>query len=212
MAVMRYRSGTLTGEPYAVLLALIRWTRRGIMLGGALVLLALWVGPNFAATPHPERAASHIALDILPIRPGGPAQDYAAYLPSTALYVPARIAISVTIRNFDLDPTPVPVGSPYTQVLGTLNGVAYADGVPYTGLDRMAIAHTFTVPGLHLNVPIPGRSASGKPDVAVTFSFRSSGPGVYQWKCFDPCGDGPDGLDGPMANVDYMRGSLAVEP
>jgi hypothetical protein len=120
--------------------------------------------------------------------------------------------ITVTIRNFDLDPTLVPGGSPYTRVQGTVGGVAHADGVPYTTLDRAGVAHTFTVPGLQLNVPIPGRAPSGKPDVVVTFSFRTPGPGTYRWKCFDPCGDGPDGQGGPMADVDYMQGTLIVGP
>ncbi len=201
-----------TARLYGHLIALAHWTRWGVALAGGLILLALWVGPDLLAQPHQVRPTTHVALDIMPVRPGGPAENYAAYLPSTALSVPARSVITVTIRNFDLDPTPVPAGSPYARVQGTAGGVAYADGVPYTALDHTHIAHTFTVPGLQLNVPIPGRAASGKPDVVVTFSFRSLGPGTYRWKCFDPCGDGPDGLGGPMADVDYMQGTLSVEP
>jgi hypothetical protein len=200
------------GGPYAHVIALVRWTRLGVALAGGLALVFLWVGPDLMAQPFLDHPAPHVALDIMPVRPGGPAENYAAYLPTTALRVPAHSMITVTIRNFDLDPTPVPVDSPYARVQGTIGGVAYADGVPYTVLDRTRIAHTFTVPGLHLNVPIPGRAASGEPDVVVTFNFRTLGTGTYRWKCFDPCGDGPDGLGGPMADVDYMQGTLAVVP
>ncbi len=204
-------TGTVgTGRPYAHLIALARWTRRGVVLAGGLVLVILWAGPTVLAPPNQVRPASQVALDIMPARPGGPAQAYAAYLPSTVLSVPARSVITVTIRNFDLDPTPAPAGSPYTRVQGTLGVVAYADGVPYTALDRAGIAHTFTVLQLGLNVPIPGRSASGKPYVVATFSFRTGAPGTYRWRCFDPCGDGPDGLGGPMADMDYMEGTLTV--
>lgn len=212
MAAQQSTEAIDTVRPYAHLIALARRTRLGLALAGGLMLAALWVGPALMAQPVQEHSASHVALDIMPVRPGGPAENYAAYLPSTALSVPARSVITVTIRNFDLDPTLVPAGSPYARVQGTAGGVAYADGVPYMTLDRAGVAHTFTVPGLQLNVPIPGRAAGGKPDVVVTFSFRTLGAGTYRWKCFDPCGDGPDGLDGPMADVDYMQGTLTVAP
>jgi hypothetical protein len=205
MAAPRSAGTVGAARPYGFVIALARWIRVGVALAGGLTLAGLWAGPSLATAPAPGRPATHIALDILPVRPGGPAQEYAAYLPSTALSVPAHSVITVTIRNFDLDPTPVSAGSPYTRVQGATGGVAYADGQAYTALDRTAIAHTFTV-------PIPGRAASGKPDVVVTFSFRTTGPGTYRWKCFDPCGDGADGLGGPMADVDYMQGTLNVAP
>ena len=205
------RTGTVgTGRPAALLIALARWTRLGVALAGGLVLVFLWAGPSVLAPQNPVRPASHVALDIMPVRAGGPPENYAAYLPATALRVPARSLITVTIRNFDLDPTPVPNGSPYARVQGTVGNVAYADGAPYGALDRLGIAHTFTVPDLHLNVPIPGRSASGKPAVTVTFSFRTGAPGIYRWRCFDPCGTEADGLSGPMADVDSMQGTLTV--
>ncbi len=204
-------TGTVgTVRPYEHLIALARWARRGVALAGGLVLVFLWAGPTVLAPRNQVRPASHAALDIMPVRPGGPAQAYAAYLPSTVLSVPAHSVITVTIRNFDLDPTPVSADSPYARVQGTVGDAAYADSQAYTALDRTGIAHTFTVPQLGLNVPIPGRSASGKPYVVVTFSFRTGAPGTYRWRCFDPCGDGPDGLGGPMADVDYMEGTLTV--
>lgn len=214
MAAPQSRSrGTVgTGGPYAHLIALARWARLGAALAGGLVLVILWARPTVLAPHNQLRPASHVALDIMPVRPGGPAQGYAAYLPSTVLSVPAHSVITVTIRNFDLDPTQAPDGSPYTRVQGTVGGVAYADGQAYTALDRTGIAHTFTIPQLGLNVPIPSRAARGKHAVIVTFSFRTADPGTYRWQCFDPCGDGPDGLGGPMADLDYMRGTLTVEP
>ncbi|HEV2238540.1 MAG TPA: hypothetical protein VGR57_17915 [Ktedonobacterales bacterium] len=195
---------------HAHLIALLHWTRWGVVFGGSLLLLALMLAPHVLA-PAPPRPSTHLTLDILPVRPGGPAQNYAAYVPATALSLPARSLATITIRNFDLDATPLPADSPYWRVTGTVGGIAYADGVPYTALPRTQIAHTFTVPDLGLNVPIPSRSAHAGSYSVVTFSFPTGAPGTHLWQCHDPCGDGPDGLGGPMADVDYMRGTLTID-
>lgn len=189
--------------------ALAHWTRLGMAAAGVLFLLALLVGLDMLAPAGRAAPAPRIALDIFPQKPGGLAQG-AAYVPDTVLRVPAHALVTITIRNFDLDPTPLPTDSPYLAVQGTVNGVAYADGKAYTALDRRVIAHTFTVPALHLNVPILGHSSTGKNYVLISFSFRTGGNAVYQWRCFAPCGDGPDGDSGPMSDERYMRGSLFV--
>lgn len=205
--------------PAGGLIAVARWTRYCVLILGGLLFVVLTIGTHFvrtAAAPisdsRPAQAplSDQLALDIMPVKPGGPATGYAAYLPTTVLSAPAQRIVTVTIRNFDLDPVPTPADSPVTQVQGTVGGVAYADGKAYTVLDRMQIAHTFTVPALHLNVPIPGVSASGKPYVAVTFRFRTGVAGVYAWRCMAPCGEGQDRQAGPMADERYMRGALDV--
>jgi hypothetical protein len=190
-------------------IALAHWTRLGIAAAGALLLLVLLVGLDAIAPTGRAAPAPHLALDIFPQKPGGLAQG-AAYVPDTVLRMPAHALVTITIRNFDLDPTPLPTDSPYLTVQGTSNGVAYADGKPYTALDSRVIAHTFTVSALHLNVPILGHSSIGKNYVLISFSFRTGGNAVYQWRCFAPCGDGPDGDSGPMSDERYMRGSLFV--
>lgn len=63
--------------------------------------------------------------------------------------------------------------------------------------------HTFTAPGLGVNVKVPGGSA-GKP-ATVTFSFTApKKPGVYAWFCAMPCDPTAMGKDG------YMRGHVTV--
>ncbi len=200
-----------TRGTYATLIAVTRWTRFGVLIAGGLILLALFVGFDPIAQPRQARPPDRIALDIMPVKPGGPAENYAAYLPTTMLRAPAQSLVTFTIRNFDLDSTPLPSGSPATQVQGTVGGVAYMDGQAYTALDRTKIAHTFTIPALHLNVPIPGYSASGNRYVTVTFSVRLGKAGAYNWRCMAPCGDGRDGQAGAMADESYMRGTLFVE-
>ncbi|HEX6544271.1 MAG TPA: hypothetical protein VF040_21120 [Ktedonobacterales bacterium] len=205
-----------TAQIDVVLITVLRWTRLGVAVVGLLTLVALCGGFDAIALPSQvhssgqTRSQDHIALDIMPVKPGGPGQDYAAYVPSTVLTAPAHSIVTVTIRNFDLDAVPVPDDSPYTSVHGTIGGIAYADGQPYARLTRTGIAHTFTVPGLDLNVPIPGNVPGGKRYVIVTFSFRTGAAGLYSWRCFAPCGDEPDGEAGAMAEVGYMRGTLLV--
>jgi hypothetical protein len=192
----------------------VRRARLVILVVGIGLVPVLFGGLDAVAPPGQAsqvRPVDQIALDIMPVRPGGPPQAYAAYLPTTVLEVPAHRLVTVTIRNFDLDPTPAPEGSPYARVQGTEGGVAYADGAAYTSLDRTGIAHTFTIPRLGVNVPIPGHSREGKRYVSVTFRFRTGTAGTYVWGCFAPCGDGPDGLGGPMADEAYMRGTLFVQ-
>lgn len=208
-----------TAQIDAVLISVLRWIRLGVAVVGLLTLLtvvALWSGLHAIALPgqvHSSgqmRQNDHLTLDIMPVKPGGPGQDYAAYVPSTTLIAPANSIVTVTIRNFDLDVIPVPNDSPYASVHGTVGGIAYADGQPYARLPRTGIAHTFTVPGLDLNVPIPGNVPSGKRYVIVTFSFHTGAAGAYSWRCFAPCGDEPDGEAGAMAEVGYMRGTLLL--
>jgi hypothetical protein len=188
----------------------MHWTRFVLLIAGGLLLLLLFVGYDTFAPQGQARPPDHVALDIMPVKPGGPAQNYAAYVPTTVLNVPANSVVTVTIRNFDLDPMPMAASSPYTRVQGTMGGIAYADGKAYTILDPSAIAHTFTVPALHLNVPIPGQAASGMHYVTVTFRIHTGKAGTYTWRCFAPCGDGADGQAGAMAEADYMRGILFV--
>lgn len=206
-------------EPTGGLIAVARWTRYLVLIFGGLLFIALTVGQHLVPTSAAPTAGSRLAqaplsdqlaLDIMAVKPGGPATGYATYLPTTTLSAPAQSIVTVTIRNFDLDPATIPVGSSANQVLGTVGGVAYADGKAYAALGRSQIAHTFTVPALHVNVPIPGVSASGKPYVTVTFRVRMGAAGVYAWQCMAPCGEGEDGQAGPMADERYMRGALEV--
>ena len=91
------------------------------------------------------------------------------------------------------------------------DGVASADGTSYTSLNAQHVSHTFTIPQLQLNVPIPGDPVGDAAAVSVTFSFRTPpSAGTYYFQCFVPCGTGESGFNGPMATLGYMRGTLTV--
>lgn len=204
-----------------------RWSRVGRfgLLGISLVL----VGGVFAACGKtPESAAqlsnthaasmpmvaavaptAHVNLTIVAQKPGSSVTG-PSYMPSTLLTVPAHSVVTVTIVNDDAGDTPLPAGSPFGKVTGVIGGSASVDGVPYNALALDKVAHTFTVPGLGVNVPVPGDAPAGHNDITVTFSFKTGGAGTFMWQCMDPCGADPNGWGGPMTMKNYMMGSVTV--
>jgi hypothetical protein len=186
-----------------------RFALLAVLAAGALAVLAACGSASAAKTP--VATTTHLTLDILPVKPGGPADDWPAYMPSSSTALPANTVVTVTIRNFDVGDDAMPAGSPLLQVQGTTNGSASADGKSYTSLDPQRISHTFTIPQLKLNVPIPGDPVGDANNVAVTFSFRTPAKaGTYTFQCFVPCGTGTSGFDGPMSTLGYMRGTVTV--
>ncbi|HEU5438700.1 MAG TPA: hypothetical protein VFU88_05375 [Ktedonobacterales bacterium] len=186
-----------------------RFALLAVLAAGALAVLAACGSASAAKTP--VATTTHLTLDILPVKPGGPADDWPAYMPSSSTALPANTVVTVTIRNFDVGDDALPAGSPLLQVQGTTNGAATADGKSYTSLDPQRISHTFTIPQLKLNVPIPGDPVGDANNVAVTFSFRTPAKaGTYTFQCFVPCGTGTSGFDGPMSTPGYMRGTITV--
>ena len=110
-----------------------------------------------------------------------------------------------------------------SQVSGTTGGIEVVNGKPMRGIDPDNAAHTFTVPDIDVNVPLPGIDPNAKNTCSVTpctlaqahntitFSFRSPGPGSYRWQCFVPCGAGTlFGNGGPMQTIGYMSGLIEV--
>lgn len=166
-----------------------------------------------SAAKHPAAVATttHVTFDILPVRPGGPDDSWPAYMATSSTALPANTVVTVTIRNFDLGDDAVPANYPMLSVQGTTDGAAYTNGKSYTGLDASHMSHTFTIPELHLNVPIPGDAVGDATNVSVTFSFRTPAKaGIYTFQCYVPCGTGSSGFDGPMASMGYMRGTITV--
>jgi len=183
----------------------------GILLCGAFVwgvFFALETAFPFGSqrTPAMAHAAqlerhAQVNLSVVINQPGYH-QDWPAYAPSTVV-VPAHSLVTITIRNYDLGDT--------ATVQGVVGGVAYADGHAYSALAPEKVAHTFTVPQLGLNVPVPGDTLTGKPYVEVSFTFRTGAAGSYYYRCFDPCGTGAIGWQGPMVTRGYMLGTLTVQ-
>jgi heme/copper-type cytochrome/quinol oxidase subunit 2 len=154
-------------------------------------------------------ATTHLTIDIIMNQPGMQ-KDWPAFSPSN-LVVPANSLITVTMRDHDLGNTAMLQNSPFTTVQGTVGTNATVDGREYASLAPDKIAHTFTIPQLNVNVPLPGDGMKSKDFNTVTFSFRTGAAGTYAFRCLDPCGTGPMGMMGPMQTQGYMMGTLVVQ-
>jgi hypothetical protein len=183
-------------------------------VGTVAILVGIAVLQTARPSAHVASAASgtttRLAFDILPVKPGGPGANWPAYLASTSLTVPANTLVTVTIRNFDLGDATMPSDSPLLLVRGTAGGTATFNGQSYSALGPTKVAHTFTIPQLGINVPIPGDAPDNATFLTVTFSFRTGNAGNYAFQCFAPCGTGSNGFGGPMSSMAYMRGTLTV--
>lgn len=185
----------------------------GIIVGISASVLGIGLisQRGMPVTHAPMSAASaRITLSIVAQRPDS-SMSGPSYLPTTDLVLPAHTLVTITIVNRDLGDTPLPAGSPFRQVTGTAGGVATVDGQAYRALDVSKVAHTFTIPQLGVNVPVPGDVPQGQQGITVMFSFRTGDAGTYMWRCMDPCGSGPYGWAGSMAMPGYMQGTLTVQ-
>ena len=159
---------------------------------------------------HAAGVPRHVQVNLnIVINQHGMQQDWPAYSPNN-LVLPANSLVTVNLRDYDMGDTPLPKGSPFTTVQGIVGGVAYADGHAYTALAPDKIAHTFTIPQLNINVPLPGDTTTGKSYGVATFTFRTGAAGTYYFRCMDPCGTGSNGWEGPMLTKGYMLGFLTV--
>lgn len=137
---------------------------------------------------------------------------------SANIVVPANTLIQTTIINYDDGNASTPaiyekvtgtVGSQETIVNNTLinstetnNGISVAGAWTTSNVPQQDIAHTFTVEGLNLNVPVVVSSI-------VQFSFNSGASGSYTWQCYADCGSGA-GWGDAMVTPGWMTGTLTV--
>jgi hypothetical protein len=177
---------------------------------GVLVVLLTGCGSQQAGKTAPAaQPERHVQakLTIIVNQPGYQ-QDWPAYSPNN-LVVPANSLVTITLHDYDLGlDSPLPKGTPFATVQGTAGGVAYRNGQAYASLAPDKIAHTFTIPQLQINVPLPG---DGKESDTISFTFHTGKAGTYLFQCFDPCGTGASGFEGPMATKGYMVGTLTVQ-
>lgn len=99
----------------AIMLVVVAGATLAILLGTAA--LRNW-SPSGRVAAASSAPTTHLTLDILPVRPGGPAENWPAYMPTSSTNLPANSVITVTIRNFDLGDDSLPAGSPLLSVQG----------------------------------------------------------------------------------------------
>ncbi len=139
---------------------------------------------------------------------------------SANIVLPANTLIEVTIFNYDDGNASVPAlyqtvtgttGNQITVVNNTIvNSTQTGNGINVQGAWKTSsvpmadIAHTFTVTGLSLNVPIVVSSI-------VQFSFESGSANSYTWQCYADCGSGPSGWGQAMVTPGWMTGTVTVQ-
>ena len=142
------------------------------------------------------------------------------WMHETSWKLPAHTVIDMTVYQYDS-------GSPlrnqeWGQVLGTVGNTATLNGKAFSVVDsnKVAIGHTFAIPAFNLVVPLVGVTGNpcavapchfNSPHNVETFSFKTPGPGSYNWQCFVPCALGYlFGNGGAMSTQNYMGGELEV--
>lgn len=189
----------------------------------------LTAGPSAIAAVVSDGTA-RLTLQTVPSYGHHPFPDWVSYLAkdasgkwrhTTIFKVPANTLVTVTILQYD--------GASglrnafLSQVSGTTGGVEVLNGKPVRAINPDNAAHTFTVPDLDVNVPLPGIDPNAKNTCSVTpctlsqahntitFTFRAPAKGTFRWQCFVPCGAGTlFGNGGPMQTIGYMSGLIEV--
>jgi heme/copper-type cytochrome/quinol oxidase subunit 2 len=165
-------------------------------------------GRNLVPVAHAAQIERHVHLNLnIVINQPGKQQDWPAYSPNN-LVVPANSLVTINLHDYDLGDTAMPKNTPFGNVQGTVGKVAYLNGHAYSALASDKIAHTFTIQQLNINVPLPG---DGKESDIISFTFQTGKAGTYYFRCFDPCGTGSIGWQGPMVTRGYMLGTLSVQ-
>jgi hypothetical protein len=109
--------------------------------------------------------------------------------------IPVDVPVVISITNYDDGANPVPdsVG----KVTGTVDGTAIVNGEAIRSMSGENVSHTFTIPALGVNVPLPALST-------VTFTLLVEQAGVYEWHCMAPCDANA------MVTPGFMRGTLSA--
>jgi hypothetical protein len=141
-------------------------------------------------------------------------------LSSATISLPAHQLIEVIITNYDTG-NATPFEPQFEHVMGTnndtiqvinnalINSSEGPSGIMLNGtqtvssLQASEISHTFTVPGLNLNIPV----AANTTEVAF---FTTGDAGNFEWNCMTPCGSGPSGVEGAMLTPGWMSGTIVV--
>lgn len=139
---------------------------------------------------------------------------------SANIALPVNRLIELTIVNYD-DGNANLTSPAYANVQGTVNGtISYVSnsnanstqgtsGIVVRGAQTVSsvaaadIAHTFTIPSLGINIPVPLSST-------VTTFIKIDKAGTYTWFCETVCGSGPDGLGGAMSTPGWMTGDVVA--
>ncbi|MBX5466152.1 MAG: hypothetical protein K6U14_01475 [Firmicutes bacterium] len=167
-------------------------------------------GPQGSNAVQVQALAPRVVTEHLTIvtgkmihKPGWP-----QFQPST-FTVPKGATVRLVITSYDDGTAPLPANSPFLKVQGLVTPDETVNGQPVSAVAPDQVAHTFTIPALGVNVPIPA-APTGK-TVTVTAEFVAQKAGTFTWQCEAPCGTGASGWGGPMITPGYMTGTVTVQ-
>jgi hypothetical protein len=186
----------------------------GVGVVGAASLLA--AASAVASVPARGGSAAPTVHESLVVVPGAMTghPGWPQFVGSKTIDFPAHATVVLSIYSFDTGSSPLAKGLPYDKVSGTVGGSETVNGKSTSSIANAQLAHTFTVPGLRLNIPIPVAATpkKGQPlePVVVTATFHLDKAGSYTWQCYAPCGSGANGEGGPMMTPGYMTGEVVV--
>lgn len=139
---------------------------------------------------------------------------------SANIVLPADSLVQATIINYDDGNASTPAvyekvtgtaGNQITVVNNTLiNSTQTTNGINVQGawvtssVPLSDIAHTFTVTGMNLNVPVVVSSI-------MQFSFQTGGMDSYTWQCYAACGSGASGWAQAMSTPGWMTGTVTIQ-
>jgi hypothetical protein len=145
---------------------------------------------------------------------------------TTLFKIPAGATVHVTVLGYD---GCTPARNPFWgKVTGTIGNTETVDGKTVRAIDTWrtcSVGHTFSIPGIGLNVPMGSPTTIAENNNLCTESPCTSGPkatmqfsfhapktaGNYFWQCRIPCGGGfVTGFGGPMQTIGYMTGQMEV--
>lgn len=179
-------------------------------LAGALAVLGLAGCGAQTSSPPPTKVVAATVQRKMVIytgkeihKPGWPKYDPAFWS------APQNSTVTLTIVSHDSGAAPLMMTQD-DKVSGTIGGVESIDGKAQSAVDNQDVAHTFTIPAMGLNLPIPVAPAGQT--VTVVAQVRMPAAGSYSWQCMAPCGTGPMGMGGPMVTPGYMQGTITVTP
>jgi hypothetical protein len=196
----------------------IIWAACGTLILASVVMAGLFAvrAPGFTALQGANAVASTAGkMQITIVTNAGPQHDWPAFTPAS-FSVPASHAVTISVTNLDGATPLTPSLLSYSKVTGVVGDsmvvvpiriahprVARGRAHQVSVLNASTVSHTFTIPALGVNVPLPGASRT-------SFTLRIDKPGTYRWECFDPCGTGTSGFGAPMGVIGYMAGTITV--
>lgn len=154
-------------------------------------------------TPAGHHKTVTESMEILTSAPFGPRYTHPSWS------VQAGETVVLRIESFDDGTAPLTGAQVmFDKVKGTIGGTETVDGKTVRLVANGDVAHSFTVVGLGLNLPIPA-APTGRA-VTVVARFVASRAGSFVWQCYAPCGSGANLMGGPMSTMGWMEGRVEV--